>query len=827
MGTIVLLFNKLFSARLCLLACLTFSAIVFAQTPTPAQIEQFKRLSPSEQQALARSMGIDLNDIQSLVGGEQSTTSTSSLVEPVTTTRQVPETLSQGQEGTNGKSEVGGDDGDSTKLSRFGYDIFSLGAEAFAPVADIPVPANYVLGPGDTLLVQLYGKESASYSLSVSRDGNIQFPDIGPISIAGLNYEKAVDKIHEVVSEQMIGIKASVTMGTLRSIRIFVLGEVKIPGSYVVSSLSTMTNALFSSGGISKIGSLRNVQLKRAGEVVTTLDLYDLLLNGDTSKDSRLLPGDVIFVPPVGRSAGVQGAVKRPAMYELKTEQSAQDLLELAGGLLPTAYLPSSKIERVLASGEKTFVEVNLNEGMASNYIIEDADILRIPSSLDNVVDTVSIIGHVKREEELAWREGLRFTDIIPSPEKLLELPDLDLALIEREIKNTREVEVRLFSPQQAFAQPRSQADPLLMAKDKVYLFGFEEERAEILLAVVDKLKRQANFDTQQQIVRISGSVRFPGEYPFAKTMSSADLVKLAGGFTENAIARNAEITRYQITQNREHIVLHIKTDLEDEQIQLQAGDSLLIRQIPLWRDKEIITLTGEFVHPGEYPILPGETLMDVIQRAGGLRAHAYPEGAIFSRAELRQLEAERLEDLKEEVESDIAASQLESSNTRDDIDADQAEQILKNLEKVKAMGRMVINLENILASPEIYDFQLEHEDVIDVPRFKPSVTVVGEVQYTTSHFFDPDLGLKDYLNRSGGLKRNADKKRIYVIKANGEVYKPKGTSWFKGGRGQLHPGDTIVVPLATNRVDKLTLWASVTRIMYEAALGVAAINSL
>lgn len=809
------------------ISALLFSS-VHAQTPTPAQIEQFKRLPASEQQALARSLGIDLNDFDDLLGSQGAGSAGSSLVEPITGQRQAPQNNQLTTE--EDFADLNKEDEDAPldeALKPFGYDIFELGGEAFTPATDIPVPSDYVLGPGDTLQVQLYGKQSSSLSLSLSRDGNVQFPDIGPIALAGLNYESAVNKINEIVSEQMIGIKASVTMGPLRTVRIFVLGEVNIPGSYVVGSLSTMTNAIFASGGVSEIGSLRNIQLKRAGKIITTLDLYDLLLNGDTSGDSRLLPGDVIFVPPVGRTAGVSGAVKRPAIYELKNEKTAQDLLDLAGGLLPTSYLPSSKIERVLASGEKTFVEVNLQKGFAGNFVIKDADTLKVSSSLDNVVDTVSVRGHVKREEELAWKKGIRFSEIIKSPESLLPLPDLNLAIIEREIKETREIEVISFSPQKAFSFPNSDADPELKTKDKIYLFGFEEERSETLVEIVEKLKLQTNYETQQKIVRITGSIRFPGEYPLTQNMSAKDLVQLAGGFIENATARNAEITRHEINSNREHVVLHIQTDLNQDDTLLVAGDSLMVKQIPLWRDKEVVSLVGEFVHPGDYPILPGETLIDVIRRAGGLTPQAYPAGAIFSRAELRRLEEERLEDLKEEVEADIVASQLETSETRKNIDVEQADKILDNLEGVQALGRMVIDLEKILTAPDDFNFQLEDGDSINVPRFKPSITVVGEVQYSTSHFYDADLSLKDYLNRSGGLKRNADKNRIYVIKANGEVFKPKGTGWFKANRGQLHPGDTIVVPLDTKRVDRLTLWASVTSIMYQAAVGIAAIGGL
>jgi len=334
---------------------------VAAQSPTPEQIEQFKQLSPAEQQALAKSIGVDLN---SAIGDPTGAAPSGMRSEPVSGNRK----LHSNRDGALGELEKIGTEGTDLptlmedeaphnvgeKLKLFGYDIFQYGAEAFTPAANVPIPANYVIGPGDTIIIQLYGKENSTHTLALNREGQIQFPGIGPISLAGLSYEGMQAKISDIVNRQMIGVKSSVTMGALRTIRVFVLGEAQIPGSYVVGSLSTMTNAIFTSGGITKIGSLRNVQLKRAGEIITTLDLYDLLLNGDTSNDARLLPGDVIFIPPIGKTVGVSGDVKRPAIYELETEKSVGEALRLAGGLLPTAYLPASRIERITESGEKT-----------------------------------------------------------------------------------------------------------------------------------------------------------------------------------------------------------------------------------------------------------------------------------------------------------------------------------------------------------------------------------------------------------------------------------------------------------------------------------------
>lgn len=804
-------------------------------TPSPAQIEQFKRMSPEQQKALASSMGINLNDYASLIGGQSSgntaPTEAVSGARKKNNERAGDKSIEQTAiEGTDAPSleEDGEFEPQGEKLKLFGYDIFQYGADTFTPATDIPIPADYILGPGDNLTIQLYGKENQTYTLPLDRQGQIQFPNIGPVTLAGLTFQQATAKIDSIVSEQMIGVKASTTMGALRTIRVFVLGEANIPGSYVVGSLSTMTNAIFASGGITKIGSLRNIQLKRRGKVVTTLDLYDLLLSGDTSNDSRLLPGDVIFIPPIGKTVGVAGQVKRPAVYEIKAERTVKSALNLAGGLLPTAYMPASRIERITEAGEKTLVNIDLTTDAGREFRIKDADVIQIHSTLETMRDIVKLEGHVKRPGGFAWRRGLRFTDVVPSVDDMLANPDIEVGLILREEKSTRKISVHLFSPAKAFAAPASQQNPILQSRDRILLFDYESDRSDLLEDVLAQLRTQSSFNEREQIVIAHGSVRFPGEYPATKGMTSTDLIKLAGGLTESALGNDGEITRYSIDQSRQTVVMHINIDLDAEDYPLTPGDTLRVKQIPLWNDKESIVLLGEVLHPGTYPILPGESLVDVLARAGGLTPHAYPEGAVFSREELRKLEAERLEALKAEIEADLAATNLSDSViNKTKIDSAQAEQILENMDAVKPMGRMVIDLPRIMAEPKLYDFKLQNGDVLTVPRYKPSVTVVGEVQYPTSHFFDRKLSPYDYIDRSGGTKEKADKRRIYIVKANGSVYLPSNSGWFKSKDNNIQPGDTIIVPLDTDRVDPLTLWSSVTTIMYQAALGITALTKL
>lgn len=810
--------------------CITLPWLSHAQNfqPSPEQIEQFKALPPEQQRALAEKLGIDIDALvaqhaqPNLTGENQQNRPRSD----EKTKQVIEERAAQGTEKLS-LEEDEGKEATEEILELFGYDLFNSNPDVFTPAIDIPVPTDYVMGPGDTIVIQLYGKENNAYSLVINREGQIQFPEIGPVNLAGLRFSQAQQVINDIVAEQMIGVKSSITMGALRTIRVFVLGEAAYPGSYTVGSLSTMTNALFASGGITKVGSLRNVQLKRQGIIVTQLDLYDLLLKGDTSKDTRLLPGDVIFIPPIGKTAGVSGEVKRPGIYELKNEKSVYETIQLAGGLLPTAYMPASRIDRITENGERTLVNLDLSDKQGRSFPINDADVIQIFSVLDTLRDVVIVEGHVKRPGGFAWRPDLRISHIIDSVDELLPNPDIEIALIQREVYETRQIEIHLFDLQEALKKPNSPADPLLEKRDTIIIFDYETDRTTTLEEIIARLKTQARYLENEKTVTISGSVRFPGIYPLAKGMKAHQLVKLAGGLTENALGTIGEITRYDTDENLNQRAAHISINLYDTNMELVAADTLQVKQLPRWQKKETVEIFGEVEFPGTYAILPGETLTDVLGRAGGLTPQAYPEGAIFSREELRLLEEERLEDLKDQLESDIAAGSLKEDSVKNTVDESEAQKILDSLEGVKPLGRMVIDLPNILNKPGQYDFQLENGDVLNIPRFKPSVTVVGEVQYPTSHFFDEKLSPQDYINRSGGTNEKADKGRVYVVKANGSVFRPSGSAWFKSKSLGIEPGDTIVVPLDTDQVDSLKLWASITQIVYQAALGVAAVSSL
>lgn len=791
-----------------------------AQMPTQAQIEQFKQLPPSQQQALARQLGIDPEQfLQTQNAQPQISEPTLPRYESMPGMQEMPQSESASQES--------GEEGET--LKPFGYELFLQPADAFLPAVDIPVPADYVMGPGDTVVVQLYGKENASYSLVINREGQVQFPEIGPINMAGLKFSAAQQLINQTVAEQMIGVKSSVTMGALRSIRVFILGDVRYPGSYTVSSLSTMTNALLNSGGVEDIGSLRNIQLKRSGELITTLDLYDLLLKGDTSADKRLLPGDVIFIPPIGKVIAIDGEVKRPAIYELKSESTLGEAISLAGGYTTTAYPPSSHVERIDKKGNRTIIDVNLNQPKGKGLRVVNGDTLIVPPVLDELENIVTLEGHAKRPGSFNWHKGMRVSEIIPSVYALKSNPDLEVALIIREQQPTRRIEVKYFSLQQAIAAPKSEVDPVLEPRDTVLVFGYGEDRGKELTDIVDMLEVQASKTSRAEVVTIRGHVRFPAKYPLSSGLTLQEFINVSGGLNEFAYGLEAEITRYNYGDNIERYIEHISVSLTDEKslsMTLLPSDTITIKRIPNWIPPESVTIEGEVAFPGVYTLQRGETLSEVIKRAGGLTQYAYPQGAVFSRESLRELEEERLKDLQKKLEADIAAAELEQQDASLKPQTADATALLEDLKGVKPQGRMVIDLVSLLSGEMTSDVKLVDGDTVFVPRFKQSITVVGEVQFPTSHLHEEKLSVDDYIERSGGLNKRADKSRIYVVKANGRVFLPERRGWFRKGNIEIEAGDTVVVPLDADRIESLTLWTSVSQVFYQIALGAAAVNS-
>ncbi|CAD7848665.1 MAG: Capsule polysaccharide export protein [Olavius algarvensis Delta 4 endosymbiont] len=718
----------------------------------------------------------------------------------------------------------------------FGYDLFKGAPTTFAPATDIPVPADYIIGPGDTIILQFFGKENARYSLVVTREGMVQIPKIGPVSAAGQRFSELQKKWQNYINKKMIGVRASITMGRLRSIRVFILGEAERPGSYTVSALSTMTNALFVSGGIKHIGSLRQIQLKRGGQLITELDLYDLLLKGDTSGDVRLQPGDVIFVPPVGRTVGIAGAVRRPAIYELRNEKSVNELINIAGGLLPTALKESAQLERINSGGDRVVIDVNLTDINGLTMVLSDGDVLQVRSVLDRVEKVVKLAGHVERPGSYQWRKGMRLTDLVDSVDDLKPRPDLNYVLIKRELPPDRRIEVHSVNLAQAFENRDSEENIQLQARDEVVVFSLTENRADLLRPIVAQLRLQARSDDPEHVVAIGGQVAFPGEYPLEKGMKVSELLRAGGNLTQQAYRLEAEMIRYQVIENKVRETSRIPLDLAaimkgdaTNDRELRPFDTVNVKQVAEWWDRETIEIRGEVMFPGRYVVEKGETLSELIERVGGFTERAFLKGAILVREELRAKEQEQLDRLRERLKGDLASISLQQmqEDTKKQEALAMAQGLLTQMEGTKAVGRLVIDLEAIVNGVKT-DIVLQNNDRIFIPDNPQEVAVLGEVNYPTSHVFDQKLTRDDYINHSGGMTYKADKKRVYVVKANGQVLSPKTTStWFGKNPQDIHVGDTIVVPLDADRIRPLFLWSSIAQIVYQSALAIAAFNSV
>jgi protein involved in polysaccharide export with SLBB domain len=720
----------------------------------------------------------------------------------------------------------------ASSLKPFGYDLFANAPTTFAPAASIPVSSDYLLGPGDTLDILFYGKTNTAFSLEINREGFVDFPQLGPVGLAGLTYGEAKDMLQARIAAQIIGTQVSISMGSLRSMQVFVLGEAFKPGAYTVSSLSTITHALVSSGGVSDIGSLRNIQLKRQGKLVATLDLYDLLLAGDTSNDVRVQAADVIYIPTVGDLASIEGQVLRPAIYELKGTESIQDLVELAGGMGPKAFAQSARLQRINFDGFMTTLDVDLTQSEDKSASLRGGDHLTVDAITNYKKDVVSLQGAVRHEGDFAWRDGMRVSDIVATRDKLNPDADLGAVMLVREIPNSADIEMLIFSFERVLADFSSEDNQRLMSRDKIIVLSAYGDRATQISPYITQLKRQATLGTSAKIVASGGTVRFPGEYPLVEGMSIDDLIRLSGGLVESAYSQSAEIARIDLSNpNRAVSSIVVSSLTGSSTMALQPSDYVEFRTIPDFRETQTISLEGEFVFPGTYAFDKGENLSSVIQRAGGFTDEAFVGGSIFLREALKIREQQELDRLAKVLNDDLNADRLRDANSNivvDDAQLTLQRNAIEALASAEAQGRLVIPLMKIV-NFSVDDVALKTNDRLLIPKFSQEVTVIGEVQRPTSYLYDASFSQADYLMQSGGIKPSADKRGIYVVKAGGQVIMPtRGWFRFRSAQANIGPGDTIVVPLDTDdtRIRGIPLLAEVSTIIYQLALGAAAVNS-
>lgn len=845
----------------CFISVLNFS---FAAQVSQAQIEQFKRLPASQQQALAKSMGVDLNSIKGQISAGQ--TSSSNEATPV---------YARDTEFKDSvhKSPAATKLAETKKIQPFGYNVFANAPSTFAPTSDIAIPENYILGLGDSISIQVFGKENMELVLEVNREGDVVFPSHGPFSVAGLSFGEMKTLLVAKIKEKIIGVDVVVGMASLRSMRVFVLGDAYKPGPYTLSSLSSITHALFAAGGISDIGSLRNIQLKRSGKLVTKLDLYDLLIRGDSANDLMLQSGDVVFIPPVKNIVTVIGLVRRPAVYELIKGETFQDVLNMAGGALPSAYLKYTELTRYSDNSYRRGISLDLTDNVVLNneassgdeISIKKTDYIRTPQ-ISLIADAITLKGAITKPGKYQWFNGQKISDLLPQIEThVLLQADLQYSIIVRELNNAREIDVLQFSLAKALSDTSSVDNLLLQPKDKIIIFTHSSSvieakkersvnnsieavksdnlqdtevnklssfsRQRLLLPIIDQLKRQAASGQPLQLVEIDGQVKYPGIYPLVKNARVDSLITAAGGFQESAYLARAELTRNQIEgiavkKISKHIKLAsvLKGNMSAN-ILLQSKDRLNVHKIPSWSENLIVELRGEFVFPGRYTIRRGETLSDIIAKAGGFTDFAHQEASVFTRVKLKELEKENLIKLGDDLRMEMASKSLSDTNFSQS--NAEIQSLLSDIVKVEPIGRLVLDLQRVIQQNN-YDIMLEGGDVLYVPSLKNSVNVIGQVQVPTSHIYDQRLTANDYLTKSGGTKKRADEDRIYIISANGSIKVLSSTNWFAtDASSNMKPGDTLVVPLDSEYMNNLTLWTSATTIMYNTAVAIAAISGI
>jgi polysaccharide export outer membrane protein len=794
---------------------------------------QAKGLSAQETAAIARSMGLSAAQIEQLRGRAQvhsqlPARAASPVASGVSALEQKFALLDQ--------PDALPPPPDTRHLRQFGYSLFSAPVSTFAPVAEVPVSGDYVLGPGDQLNINTWGRFSRSQEITVDRNGAIFLAEVGPLQVAGLTFGQA-QKLIEGHLDQITGIDSQVTMGRLRTIGIFVLGEVAQPGAYTVSALARISNGLRAAGGINPTGSLRQVQLRRQGRVVATLDLYDLLLRGDNRADLRLQARDVIFVPVIGSVAAVAGEIKRPAIYELRgSSASLQEVLRMAGGATPFSYAQRLQVIRTANHSHMLALDIDLEHVAEQRFQVQDGDLIKIYSVLPGPENEVVLSGNVRRPGSYQLYDGMKVTDLIRRGEGVLPHTFFAYALLKRLQGADRTTLYQPLHLGDLLADPGDQGNVLLRAGDELVIYGENQMQS-------------------QPTVRVEGEVRAPGLYPLSHGMRVSDLVYAAGGAADQAYLARAELARTQVLQGARTVHTFYNIDLQaalrGDQNQnpiLRDNDELSIWAAPGWHLPWLVTVQGEVPRPGPYTIRKGERLGSLLKRCGGLLPDAYLPGLILIRESIRKREQEQINIARSRLAAGLAQLQLtqaQSSNSGNPPAAtnfDTLERLLSQAQGLQAPGRLIVQLGPLDGSrPSDQDVMLEDQDRIMVPKVPSAVSVMGQVYAPTAIVYDPAMRVEDYLQRAGGPTELADPENIFVIKANGLILTRRGYDLSRrsqifpflpvisGGlmASRLQPGDTVYVPDKIVRSNKLEVARDVATIIGQSATALGMIGVL
>lgn len=752
-------------------------------------------------------------------------------------------------------------------LPIYGANLFSAVPSTFAPLDMTPVPPDYVIGPSDELRVRVWGQVSFQSNLRVDRSGDIFLPEVGPVHVAGIPFSALDGHLRAAVGRVYHNFDLTADLGQIRSIQVYVSGQARRPGVYTVSSLSTLVDALFASGGPSLQGSIRHIQLRRGSELVTDFDLYDLLSHGDKSKDVKLQSGDVIFIPPAGAQVAVVGSVRNPAIYELREGESLGAVLTDAGGASSVAAQARVSIERVDEHRDRHTMEVAYDaSGLAT--ALTDGDLVRVYSIVPVYRKTVILRGNTATPGRFAWHPGMHISDLIPDKESLITrdywwkraqlglpvpefepVPGLDNL---RQPAENRAVTIKV-TPLDIRTQSGQQGNWADQAGNGQSQTPLQNGNQQSMVQGQDAYP--AGQDSYSQNPS-QGADQRSGSATLASTQATNSNRQSTG--SQHTEVRNlapeidwdyAVIERLDTETLKTNLIpfdlgkLVLQHDASQD-LELQANDVVTVFsdadiRIPLAHQTKTVMLDGEFVHAGAYTAQSGETLRDLVRRAGGLTPNAYLYGSEFTRESTRAVQQARIDEYVQSLSLQIQrgslamASSISGSQSPGGAASAQLSvlELLASLRRIRATGRIVLNFtpdsSGVDSFPEI---ALEDGDRIVVPHVPATVNVVGAVYDQNSFLFASGKTTWMYLKLAGGSNRDADQKHEFVIRADGEVVsrdRDKGL-WGNEFNGlAVYPGDTIMVPEKTFRPTALRGFLDWSQMFSQFALGAAALNEL
>jgi protein involved in polysaccharide export with SLBB domain len=687
-------------------------------------------------------------------------------------------------------------------LNRFGSDVFvsrsGIGTASTTPL-DVPLGPSYVLGPGDSLKIDVWGSITTSLSRIVDRDGRVLLPEAGSINIGGLTLGEAQSLLQKALKQQYRNAEATVTVVHPRSVRIYIVGDVQSPGGYDISSLATPLSALLAAGGPTSVGSLRTLRHYRGKQLLEEIDLYDFLLHGVRDRFALFESGDSLLVPPVGPQVAIAGAIKRPAIYEMKPgETSLEAIVANAGGFKISASLGHITIERIDANHARETVTLNIPAGQSSeadrsaiaDFQVKDGDRIRIEPILPYSERAIYLEGHVVRPGRFSYTDGMRLTDVLHNYRDMLPEPAAHGEII------------RLVPPDLHAETIEFNVPDVMVGNSNLNLQPF------------DTVRVFGRYEVDAPKVTVHGEVLRPGTYPLSKDMTAAQLVRMAGGFKRDALTEVADLTSHDISNEGKavgslstvRIGAAVAATDPTADIHLKPGDILTIHQVTGWNDiGQSIKIQGQVRFPGSYGFQEGEHLSSVLRRAGGLLPTAYPSGAVLIRQQVKELEEKSRAELIRQIESNSAAARISpgavggSSGSTLQLIKAQQDQVLSDLKNHPATGRMVIHISFDIDSwaNTPMDIEVRRGDILTVPKQPGFVLVEGQVYNATALTFTPGKTAEWYLSHAGGTNAAANRKEVFIIRANGSVIGRHSGGWFDPSvlSTRLNPGDVVVVP--------------------------------